>query len=318
MGAPPTTINYANFSSTGHDMVLLGDATLTNDTPQIPHPGNIVRLRLTPDEGGKHGVSWFNQRIDLSGGFDTTFGLQFTCAHRGYGAEGLGFVVQNTPEGTAALPSDNGPASNALTVKFSSWDNTEGVLNEARINVFQGATKIGTSNLRDIPAITLRGSTYATLTGPVDGTPYVVRVVYVPGDLDVYVDGVLALDSVPVNLGDAGAIDGEGTSYVGFTASTGGWDQASDITNWTLAATAGPGPGSSPLKLASSAINRTAGTADFSWVSTPGTEYRITASPDLAGWTTILSQDIPATGNLTTKSVTFTPGAKLFFRVEEE
>jgi hypothetical protein len=226
-------------------------------------------------------------------------------------------MIQNTAEGAAALPQDNGPAANALTVKFSSWENTDGILNEARINVFAGATKIGTSDLREVPGITLRGQAYATLTGPVDGTPYLVRIVYAPGDLDVYVDGVLALDSLDVELGDIGAIDSEGTSYVGFVARTGGWDQASDITAWSMSAIAGPGP-AAPLKLASSSINPLAGAADFSWFSTEGKEYRITASTDLVTWPTVLGQDIPATGALTTTSVTFTPGAKLFFRVEEE
>lgn len=317
VATPPATIDYEDFSSAGDEFVLLGDASLVNDSPQISEPGDVVRLRMVPDESGKHGVSWYNQRISLSGGFDTTFGLQLTCAHRGYGAEGLGFMIQNTAEGAAAFPLDNGPAANALTVKFSSWENADGVLNEARINVFAGATKIGTSNLREVEGITLRGQTYATLTGPVNATPYLVRVVYVPGDLDVYVDGILALDSLNVNLGDIGAIDGAGSSYVGFVARTGGLDQASDITDWTMSATAGPGP-TAPLKLASSVINPLTGTADFSWFSTAGKEYRITASTDLVTWPAILSQDIPATGTLTTKSVTFTPGTKVFFRVEEE
>ncbi|QJE94676.1 lectin-like domain-containing protein [Luteolibacter luteus] len=317
VATPPASISYEDFSSAGDEFVLLGDASLVNDSPQIPNPGDVVRLRMVPDEAGKHGVSWYNQRIDLSGGFDTTFGLQLTCAHRGYGAEGLGFMIQNTPEGAAALPQDNGPASNALTVKFSSWENAEGILNEARINVFAGATKIGTSDLRQVSGITLRGQTYSTLTGPVDGTPYVVRVVYVPGDLDVYVDGVLALDSLDVDLGDIGAIDSEGTSYVGFVARTGGWDQASDITDWTMSATAGPGP-AAPLTLASSAINPLTGNASFTWLSTAGKEYRITASTDLITFPTILMQDIPSEGVMTSRSVTFTPGTKLFFRIEEE
>lgn len=314
---PPATIDYEDFSSAGDEFVLLGDASLVNDSPQIPNPGDVVRLRMVPDESGKHGVSWYNQRIDLSGGFDTTFGMQLTCAHRGYGAEGLGFIIQNTPEGAAAFPLDNGPAANALTVKFSSWENTDGILNEARINVFAGAAKIGTSDLRAVPGITLRGQDFATLTGPVNGTPYLVRVVYAPGDLDVYVDGVLALDSVNVNLGDIGAIDSEGTSYVGFVARTGGWDQASDITDWTMSAIAGPGP-AAPLKLSSSTINAATGAASFTWFSTAGKEYRITASTDLVSFPTILLQDIPSDGATTTRSVTFTPATKMFFRIEEE
>jgi hypothetical protein len=318
--APPTgTIAYTDFSSAGDEIVLLGDAALTNDFPQIPQPGDAARLRLTPDEAGRLGVAWYDQRIALSGGFDTTFQLQLSCDHRGYGAEGLGFMVQNTAEGLAALPQDNGPAADAFTVKFSTWDNAAvfpETLNEARINLFAGATRIHTVNLRDFPAINLRGTDFATLTGPYDAAPYLVRIAYVPGDLDVWVDNVQVITDFNLDLGAINAVDSAGTAYVGFVARTGGWEQASDIASWSLTASGAP---AAPLALLSSSIDPVAGNAAFTWASTPGTQYRITSSTDLLDWSTIVEQDIDATGTTTEESITFPPGAtKMFFRIEEQ
>jgi hypothetical protein len=311
----PTTINYANFNTAGSEIVLLGDAALVNDSPQIPSPGDAVRLRLTPDAAGRLGVAWFDQRMPVNESFQASFDLQLLCQHRGYGAEGLGFVIQNTAEGLAAMPSDNGPAANAFTIKFSSWENADGVLNEARINLFGGATKVGTVNLRDFPALSLRGQAFATLTGSYTATPYIVQINYAPGDLDITVDGVAVLTDFNVDIEDYGAVDSSGTAYVGFVARTGGWDQASDISKWIMTGTAGVVE--APLAVLSSSINP-AGTASLTWSSTPGVEYLIRSSTDLSIWSAPLKENIPATGSVTTDSVTFTPGTKMFFRVEEE
>jgi hypothetical protein len=261
------------------------------------------------------GVAWFNQRVPVNESFQASFDLQLLCQHRGYGAEGLGFVIQNTAEGLAAMPSDNGPAANAFTIKFSSWENADGVLNEARINLFGGATKVGTVNLRDFPALSLRGQAFATLTGSYTATPYIVEINYVPGDLDITVDGVAVLTDFNVDIEDYGAVDSSGTAYVGFVARTGGWDQASDISKWIMTGTAGIVE--APLAVLSSSINP-AGTASLTWSSTPGVEYLIRSSTDLSTWSTPLKENIPATGSVTTDSFSFTPGTKMFFRVEEE
>lgn len=315
---PVSGITYEeDFADAGTELVLHGVAEIVNDFPQITQPGDSFRLRLTPDRTSQSAAAWYGDRISLGGGFDTTFGMSLVTSSRGYGAEGMSFIVQNTPDGSNAFPGDNGPESDALSVKFSSWDNTEGVLNEARVNVFAGTTLLATSNLRDFPQISLRGQTYATLTGNYNSVPYAVRIVYAPGDLDVYVDGVQVLENVPVTLGQIGAVDAEGTAYVGFAARNGGLSQATDVTSWTLTGTPGSGA-SEPIKLLASSIDPEEGTATFTWSSTEGKTYRITSSTDLQNWSTVLSQGIPATGSSTSGNVEFTPAAKTFFRVEEE
>ncbi len=312
----PTTIGYEDFSSAGDEIVLLGDATLVNDSYKIAAPGDVVRLRMTPDDFGKSGAAWFNQRVPVGNGFETEFDVQLTCATTIFGADGLGFVIQNTAAGTTVNPGHNGPATDAFTIKFSSWDNNAvepATPWEARIDLRAGGTEVHSVDLFSFPGINVRSAPYS-LTGEPNDTPYAVRITYAPGDLDIWVDGVQVLTDYDVDLGEINAVDGSGTAYLGFVAGTGGLKQASDITSWTFTSAAV----TPPLKLVSSTINPQAGTGEISWESTTGKEYRITTSTDLLDWTTIIEQDIPATGTLTTEPFTFTPGIKAFFRIEEE
>ncbi len=322
VGAPPEGIDYPDFSLAGEELALLGSSLLINDFPQTPQPGNAFRLRLTPDVGNRLGAAWRTERVSLGGGFDTTFGFHLTTAFRGYGAEGLSFIVQNTGDGSNLLPaSENGPGSNALIVKFSTWDNSSTALVEARVNVYSGsgATRLGTADLRAFPLNPPLNATPfgALLSGPPGSTPFTARVVYTPGDLDIYVNGALVIDSLDVTLGEIGAADAAGTATVGFVARNGGWHHASDITSWTMSATPGPG-NAQPLVLLANTIQSQTGFASFTWASTEGKEYRITASTDLLSWPIILAEGIPSAGSVTSRDVTFTPGPKLFFRVEEE
>lgn len=314
--APSTgAIAYTDFSSAGDEIVLLGNASLTNDSNKIVEPGDVVRLRITPDENDRNGAAWFGERVAVGSGFETEFDLQLTCDSTIFGAEGLGFVIQNTAEGTASLPGHNGPAANALTIKFSSWDNDAPVPNEARVNILAGATELQSVDLFTFPGIQVRSAPYS-LTGELMDTPYQVRITYVPGDLDIWVDGVQVLTDYVIDLSTIGAVDGSGTAFVGFVAGTGGLRQASDIVSWSLTSTAGP---AAPLALVSSSINAAAGTAAFTWTSTPGTQYRITSSTDLVDWSTIIEQNIEATSATTEESIVFPVGAsKRFFRIEEQ
>ncbi len=320
--SPPEGIDYPDFSQAGEEIALVGSSFIVNDHPQTPLPGDAFRLRLTPDVGGRLGAAWLKERVSLGGGFDTTFGFHLTTAFRGYGAEGLSFIVQNTVDGSDLLPpSENGPGSNALIVKFSTWDNNSEALVEARVNVYSGdaTTLLGTADLRAFPLNPPLNATGfgALLSGPPGSAPFTARVVYVPGDLDVYVNGALVIDSLNVTLGAIGGVDAGGTATVGFAARNGGWHHASDITSWTMSATPGPG-NAQPLVLLANTILPQTGFASFTWASTEGKEYRITASTDLLSWPIVLAEDIPATGTATTREVTFTPAPKLFFRVEEE
>ncbi len=58
----------------------------------------------------------------------------------------------------------------------------------------------------------------------------------------------------------------------------------------------------------------------ITWESVPTKNYRITASPDLQNWTTVLAVGIPGAAGMleTTVTVNFTQDVKQFIRIEEE
>ncbi|MDB6080097.1 MAG: hypothetical protein JWO82_3844, partial [Akkermansiaceae bacterium] len=148
--------------------------------------------------------------------------------------------------------------------------------------------------------------------------PYQVRITYLPGDLDIYVNGVLVIDSLAVDLGVIGAIDGQGTAYTGFTSRSGGAYESHDVTKWSLVS-GPPASAATPLKITAYSIAPATGALSMTWNSTTGKTYRITASADLAAWTTSLKTGIAAAaGGTTTATTTFVPGAVKFFRIEEE
>ncbi len=310
-----TGIDYDNFDAAGEEFALWGDALITADA-SLPVPGPGKRLRITPNEGGKIGSAWFRKRQQVAAGFDTSFSFQFKSTGNG-GADGMAFVVQDHPDGSAVHPldlSEFGLAQSALNISLDSYQNL-GEPGAATLTIRTGATAVHTVNLATTPGITLPGTFTGDLTdNSANGAAHLVRVAYLPGNLSVYFDGVKVASHVPVELGSIGAMNGQGTSYVGFTGRTGGLFESHDVTDWSF--TEGP-----PVVLLSSTVNHATGQAALTWTSAPGRSYRIVASTDLASWSTVLASGIPgaAAATSTLHSVSFpTTGARLFFRVEDE
>jgi hypothetical protein len=131
------------------------------------------------------------------------------------------------------------------------------------------------------------------------------------------VDGsvVHILTDYAVDLSALGAVDSNGKGYVGFSSRTGSAFEAHDVTAWTL--TTGVPVTTGPLAITSYTINAAAGTGTLNWSSAAGKTYRITSSSDLTSWTS-LKTAIASGGATTSSTFTFTPGAKGFFRIEQE
>ena len=313
-----TDIDYDNFDESGEELALLGDASVLTDATR-PLPGPHDRLRLTPDQGGRIGAAWFRKRQLLSAGFETSFSFQFTTTGATSGADGMAFVVHNSADGTLAVPvetHENGLAAQALNIKFDSFQNA-GEPGAASVQVLEGNIVVAIADLATL-GIPLPGGLAGDLTdNSALGAPHQVRIAYMPGDLDVYVDGRLAIDSADVNLAEIEAVDTSGKAYVGFTSRTGGAFEAHDVTSWSLIV----GPPAPPLVLLSSVIDRGAGQATLTWASADTRSYRITASDDLLSWDMVLAAGIPGTigQGQTSAPVPFEEESdRLFFRVEEE
>ena len=249
----------------------------------------------------------------------TFFDFQFNTMSIGAdGADGMSFMIQNTPAGNGNLLTvlaEAGLPEKSLNIQFDSYVNTPEP-SAAFVRVLAGTTELATTDLTQVAALQpLPGGNDLTTDGGT-AAPYRVRVDYVPGDLDVYFNDVLIIDSVNVDLAAIGAIDASGKGYTGFAARTGGAFESHDVTRWTLS----EGPPPAPLVIKSSSFNFTTDQLTLTWGSSDARTYKITSSTDLADWTTVLASGIAGAAGLeeTSTTVPFTQGTRTFFRVEEE
>jgi hypothetical protein len=305
-----TNIAYTNFNLAGDELFLIGDtpSPLPGVLPPAPLVGvdtnlsSDARLRLTYDQGGEAtapDTAWFGLPVAVDVGFRTTFGLNMEEYLDTQGAEGISFMVQNTAEGLEAVPTGgnigNGEfllSTNALNIVFDAYQNA-GDPSAAFVRVVAGdAAELAIVDVTTVPALTnflgTDPDTNLTFTGfNSNQTPYAVEVTYVPGDLDLSINGVSVLENVVVDLGAIGALDGQGKSYVGFAGQTGGASQNNDVTSWFL--------NRRPL-------------------------LKITSYSFNFATSTVLSSGIPGAAGLdeTSTTVSFTEGALGFIRVEEE
>ncbi|WP_193214517.1 lectin-like domain-containing protein [Luteolibacter marinus] len=313
---PVTDIAYDDFDAENGELSLVGFATILNDSANIPLPADADRLRLTPDVPGRSGAAWFGKRMPVSTGFDTTFGFQMTKPVNERGADGLAFIVHDSPLGNGVLPDgENGLPDRSLTVAIDAYQNT-GQPSNATLRVSTGTTVQGpVINLATTPGITINTtSTPNGLTTDFLGAPHTVRVAYVPGSLDVWFDGVQVISNLNIDLSLAGAVNPEGMAFVGFAARTGGFSQNNDVTRWHLT-TGAPQP---PLEISSYSFDVGTGQGTLTWSSEPGKSYRITRSVDLISFPFLVQEGIPSAGTETSYGFSFPAAPASFFRVEEE
>jgi len=238
------SFNYVDFSSTS-GLVLNGNAAAS---------GSV--LRVTPAASDQKGSVWYSQPIDVIAGFDTTFTFRITQLTGG-GADGLAFVIQDDPRGTAAL-GDKGssmgygaeptsPAgtalSNSLAIEIdtyfiaSPWGDPDG----NHLSIHTNGT--GENNAYESLSIGLA----SPATNMSNGSVHTLRVRYNPGVLDIYLDN-LSTPLLSANYsfvtggswtggGSVGglALIGNSAAHVGFTAGTGGATENHDVLSWTWA-----------------------------------------------------------------------------------
>ena len=314
------TIAYQDFSNSGDELSLIGAAAVVTD-PTRPLPGEVPRLRITPDAGSTNGTAWFRRRQHVADGFESTFDLHFTTT-LGDGADGMAFVLHNDPATTLAAPPNNqekGLPANSFNITFDSYRNADvGEPSSALLELRLGTNLLTSVNLAENPAFTFGGINADDLTTGPEATPYRVRVSYRPGDLDIDFNGVRVIDSFNLDLAASGAVDADGRAFAGFTARTGGAFEAHDVTRWFLTEGAPSGPAES-IQLLGHHINFTTNRVSLTWASSDQKTYRVVASQDMELWDTVLQAGIPGAPGSTQTTVEpeFTPAPRLFFRVEE-
>jgi hypothetical protein len=201
------------------------------------------KLRLTPAIPGAAGGAWLDLKQFVKDGFDTTFQIQISEKYS-TGADGLAFVIQNNPTPALGYPGCNigyGGITNLLVVKFNDYHWPD----HAYGNDY-GRYDLIAVLVPHSPAIPLWDSlsnTIAATTNGVDfsdGQIHTVRLVYVPGNLQVFLDDLEnPLMTVYVNLAKVMNLD-DGRAWVGFTAGTGADQQNHDLISWEFDSPAGP------------------------------------------------------------------------------
>jgi hypothetical protein len=233
-------------------VILGGLLVLATADSQEPQAGRLrlvgsavlngKMLRLTPAERHMAGAAWFEEKLTVSGGFETSFEFQLTGqGGLGPGADGFAFVLQNS--GPDAL-GNRGSAGGFALGEVQRYGQAQGIPRSIAIffDTFRNE-RFGDPSGNYI-AICTAGKPRQmrwppprlayTRKLPVnlkDGQVHETRIAYKPPILTVVLDGRTVLTS-SVDLSTV--VDADGAAYAGFTASTGNGFENHDILNWSL------------------------------------------------------------------------------------
>jgi hypothetical protein len=215
--------SYANFNSTA-GLVLQ------------EHAGPIDgKLRISPAIAGLgYGGVWLDRKQPIKEGFSTTFQIQITDKHSS-GGDGMAFVIQNASKpalGQTGQGLGYGGVTNQFVIHFDNyhWGDhpTAGRYDEIAVLAAASPTE---------PLYNVAGNFMASANKQVtysDGAVHTVRIVYVPGNLQVFLDDLESpLMTVIVNLSKMVDLD-NGRAWVGFTAASGADWQNHDLVSWAF------------------------------------------------------------------------------------
>jgi hypothetical protein len=223
--------------------------------PAVSGAGTV--LRATPNQTWTAGSAWYNTQQSVLGSFSTTFAFQISGGTSSP-ADGIAFVIQNSPAGTSALGPNGcgigfgdsesctpptGGIPNSLAVEFNTALNSGVDPSSSDVSI-QNCGGTGANSVD--PSCRIAVNDLTQLTPPIniaDGNVHTVTITYSgPGStlFDVILDNV---DLFPVTLlNPTGGVLfdittiglNSGNAWVGFTAATGSWDDNQDILSWTF------------------------------------------------------------------------------------
>lgn len=217
-------------------------------------------ISITPPIRSAAGSVWHNTPQVVDTGFISNFTFRISDV-AGRGSDGFAFVIQNDAAGTSAIggtggamgyatntvfPSQVGIA-NGLAVEFDTWDNT------GDWQDFNSAQHVSVQSMGPLSMVPSGMSSIAhgiAASDFADNAVHTVRLVYVPGTLDVYLDNLATpLFSASVNLSTLLNLNGGNSAYVGFTAGTGAIQDVErhGILSWDFTTTEIPTPGAASL-----------------------------------------------------------------------
>jgi hypothetical protein len=239
--------------------------------------GPVLQLQdnVAPPVGGDNrGAAWYGTPVSVVNGFDTTFEFRMHTPSTAGGSDGMAFLIHNdqlagTPvtngypnaggstalgrhaaaQGwgvfTGSLPGES--VDNSLAISLDTYTNGSwGDPNANHISIHTGG--VG-DNSQDESFSIGRATAGINMN---NGAVNTLRISYVPGTLEVYLNGVLQL-SVPYDFNSGGTWVDSGTpvgglnliggssAYVGFASGAGGALEFREVHSWSFASGGGPG-----------------------------------------------------------------------------
>ncbi|TDJ69502.1 MAG: hypothetical protein E2O39_11470 [Planctomycetota bacterium] len=213
-------VQFNDFSSTA-GLTMLG-ATAQSGS----------RLRLVPATPDQAGAAWFETKQDVTDSFATQFFVELEPEN---GAEGFTFTIQNT-----ALNAIGGSGcelgyeglANSVAIEFDFFTSVTcgvGAVDDP------GSIHVSVHTLGTAPNSVLESASLGSTTivpNFANGAVHQIRIDYVPGTLQIFIDGFLApVLQVPIDIGATLALDAD-KAWVGFTASTGSLAENQELIAW--------------------------------------------------------------------------------------
>ena len=203
-------------------------------------PECVLRLNSGTNQGS--GGAWSTTKPRVINGFDVAF--QFRISEPGNGgADGFAFIIQNTSGnyvggGGGGIGYHGLPRS--VAIEFDTWWNPPGEAGDPDDNHISVHTNgLNANNVDESYSIGM--ITAANMPFRLDDAAvHTVRVRYVPGVMEIYLDGattpnlVVRIDLGNIDGAGNSMLDQEGRAWMGFTAATGGAYETHDILNWEV------------------------------------------------------------------------------------
>lgn len=258
----PATVPFASNLGLATNLILLQDAVLISNA-----------LRLTTNTANRTGAAYLNTKQHVAWGFESVFEFGIS-ALGGVGGEGMTFTIQNNSAplaGTGGANLGYAGVSNSLAIEIDTRSSTANPYNELSIQT-RGPLPNDSANTYALD----RTTSLPNLTGT---GPHVLRVLYTPGLLQVFLDGAATpAVSAAVDLAQLFPLD-QGRAWVGFTASTAADTETHDVRWWYFHGLAAPtAPLLGPVQ------PQPDGTVRLNFSSQAGHRYQRQYSHDLDQW----------------------------------
>ncbi len=239
------SFTYTDFSNPS-TLALLGNAAPSG-----------TALRLTANASNQTGWAWHRTAMPVLAGFDTTFTFRITPPAVGTKAEGMAFVLHDDPNGIATLGgtvwgmgygsgSNSAPGiRNSIAVELDTFQ--DGFLSDSSANELTIHTRGPVGNHENEQYSIGRASPGQVLS---DGQVHTLRIRYVPGTIDLFVDNA----TTPILSRAFSFLTGglyangtpalpptlaSGAAFLGFCATTGAGTltEQVDILSWSWTST---------------------------------------------------------------------------------